>query len=593
MPLSPARGVVAFLLLAPFVPAQGDPDTIERIVVEGKQNSHAWDTLRFLSEDIGPRLTGSTRGRQACEWVRDEFERMGLSNARLEEWGTFPLGFDRGPSHARMLTPVEREFEFTAPSWSPGTDGPLLARVFRLPRTMEELEEIGFEFEGSLLLCPPRGGPDLQLGDSEAARAAQEERKAIDEALEELGVAGRIVSSRSELVLTGAARGWRQLSLDTLPREIEIEVRQSDHDAMAKALDAFEDVTVEVDLQHRFLPGPVSCANTIAEIRGTDLADEVVIVSGHLDTWDGPGSQGAQDNGTGSAATIEAARILMAAGAKPRRTIRFALWTGEEQGLFGSAGHVANLDDDQRARVSACFVDDGGTNYQGGLVCLESQKEMLDRAIAPVQAAFPDLPMENTVVEHLPRFSGSDHASFNAVNIPGFFWNETGSGGREGKNYAFVHHTQHDTLRYAVPEYLVQSATCFAVTAYQLACADTLLPRDTPRAEARAPEPDPTFEPVDGPLTGTWKIVLADAGIEIRVVLEHARDGRLRGSTSAMGSTSWFQEGEWDEGSAEGSFEVMTELGKVPYELRIEDAALKGTLRAMGSTMAFTGTRVP
>jgi carboxypeptidase Q len=587
------RSAVALLLVGSSLPAQGDPDTIERILVEGKEHSQVWETLRVLSEDIGPRLTGSTRAREANEWARDEFARLGLSNAHLEEWGTFPLGFDRGPSHLRLLTPDERELEFTAPSWSPGTDGPLRARVFRLPRSMAELEEIGFEFEGSLVLCPPRERPNVNPAGDEAARAAEEERQAIDEALAELGIAGRIISARGELVLTGAARGWRQLSIDALPTTIEIEIRQSDHDLMAEALDAFEDVTVEVDLQHRFLPGPVSCANTIAEIRGTELPDEIVVVSGHLDSWDGPGSQGAQDNGTGSAVTIEAARILMAAGAKPRRTIRFALWTGEEQGLFGSAGHVANLSEEERARVSVCLVDDGGTNYQGGLVCLETQKEMLDRAIAPVQAAFPELPMENTVVEHLPRFAGSDHASFNAVNIPGFFWNETGSGGREGKNYNFVHHTQHDTMRYAVPEYLVQSATCSAVVAYQLACADSLLPRDTPREDRKAPEPDPTFEVVDGPLTGTWVLILADAGIDITLVVEHARDGRLRGNTTAMGSTSWFQEGEWDEDAGEGTFEVVSEIGKIPYEVSIEDGKLKGTIQAMGSTMAVTGSRKP
>lgn len=228
------------------------------------------------------------------------------------------------------------------------------------------------------------------------------------------------------------------------------------------------------------------------------------------------------------------------------------------------------------------------------MICLATQKEMLDRAMAPVMAAFPELPMENSVAEHLPAFGASDHASFNAVNIPGYLWNETGSGGREGKGYEFVHHTQHDTQRYAVPEYLVQSAVCSAVTAYNLACADELLARDTPREGKKPPEPDPTFELVQGPLSGTWKVALVgddapDFGLTL--VLEHAKDGRIRGSTSAMGSTSWFTGGTWDEAGAKGSFEVMTDFGKIPYGLRMDGKALTGSLEAMGSELEFRGER--
>jgi hypothetical protein len=531
-------------------------------------------------------LTGSTALTRANEWTRDEFARIGLE-ARLEEWGTVPVGFDRGPSRARMVLPEEREFEFTSDSWSAGTPGPVKARVWPLPRTMEELEAIGFEFQGAFVLYPPQArGP----GEPQEAR---ELRAEIEKTLGELGIAGRIRSAGGELVITDARRGWRELSMATLPKDVSIEVRKSDHDVMAKALEAFEEVVVEIDLRHTFVPGPVPVYNTIAELRGSERPDEVVIFSGHLDTWDGPGSKGTQDNGTGCAVMLEAARLLVASGAKPKRTIRFALWTGEEQGLLGSSAYVAKLSEEERAKISGCFVDDGGTNYQGGVVCLATQKELFDRALAPVVAAFPELPIENVEAEHLPAFGASDHAAFNSVNIPGFFWNESGSGGREGKNYEFVHHTQHDTQRYAVPEYLVQSAVCSAVTAYNLACADELLPRDTPREGKKPPEPDPTFELVDGPLSGTWKVaLLGDApDFTLTLVLEHAKDGRLRGQTSAMGSTSWFTGGRWDEAAAKGSFEVMTDFGKVPYTLKKDGGALTGTLKAMGSEMAFRGEK--
>src|SRR5262245_57514098 len=286
---------------------------------------------------------------------------------------------------------------------------------------------MGFELEGCWILCPPRERRGFGRGqESEEQRRTREEQEKVDAALDEIGIAGRVLSSFSDLVLTDAVRGWRELTMDKLPKGIRVDLEKSDHEELTKQLDADEEVELEIDLAHRFVPGPVPVYDTVAEIPGREKPDEVVIFSGHLDSWDGPGSQGAQDNGTGSAVMLEAARILMAAGVHPKRTIRFCLWTGEEQGLFGSQAYVESLTKEEREKISACFVDDGGTNYQGGVMCLPSQKEALDAAIAPVRAAFPDLPMENTLTDHLVTSGagmGSDHFSFNQVGIPGFFWN--------------------------------------------------------------------------------------------------------------------------------------------------------------------------
>jgi hypothetical protein len=123
-------------------------------------------------------------------------------------------------------------------------------------------------------------------------------------------------------------------------------------------------------------------------------------------------------------------------------------------------------------KVSAVLVDDGGTNYHGGYVGIESQKQPMETAFAPVAAAFPDLPMLFRTVESMPTGGGSDHVPFNAVGVPGFFTIETGRA-----DYNFIHHTQHDHIKNAIPEYLVQSSVCHAVVSYNLACLDTLLPR--------------------------------------------------------------------------------------------------------------------
>lgn len=293
-----------------------------------------------------------------------------------------------------------------------------------------------------------------------------------------LNPAGFLSSSRDERVWTTSARGWRELSMDKIGRDTEYAVRQSDYDFINSRL--FDNVPIEVEINASctFTPGPIPVYNTIAEIKGTEFPDEVVVISAHLDSWNGPGSQGTLDNGTGTAVTLEAARILMAAGAKPKRTIRFILWTGEEQGLLGSRSYV-DRNKDELSKISAVFVDDGGTNYEGGLASTHEMADMLAAATAPVNGLFYDEVEKKwmdvnvrRVGDTLPRGGGSDHASFNAVGVPGFFWDEVGR-----SDYQYGWHTQNDKVDLAIPEYLRQSATTAAITAYNLACAPSLLPR--------------------------------------------------------------------------------------------------------------------
>lgn len=580
----------SLLLLSGWASAQGDPEVIARIIAEGKDNSKVWETLEYLSHEIGPRLTGSSSLQRANAWTRDEFRRLGLSGCRLEKWGEIPVRFDRGPSYARMVTPEEREFEFTARAWSAGTEGPLRGPVVALPDTREALE--GMDLEGAWVLMPSissRGPRD----ETEEEKAIREERLAAQDAVTSYPIAGRITGSRNDLVVTGGS--WRDLTMDTLPTDVSIRVRRADYEAMEDLLAAGESLEVEADLQHFFEEGPVPVYNTVAEILGSEKPDEVVILSAHLDTWDGPGSQGTQDNGTGSSVMLEAARILMATGAKPKRTIRFCLWTGEEQGLHGSKGYVESLTEEERARVSACFVDDGGTNYQGGLVCIESMNPMLEEAIAPVKAAFPDYEIANSIQDRMPKGGASDHASFNRAGIPGFFWIEKGKGGREEKNYRFIHHTQNDTTRYAVPEYLIQSAVSSAVVAYNLAEADTLLPREEEEADAE-PTVDPTFEVMAGGLTGTWKGELVGAEApELSFVfdLAVATDGRVRGSVKSELGVATVKEGTWNSEKKTATVTCSSDIGEVSFRIAMVDSGLKGTVTGGQGSFDFVGKRLP
>ena len=316
------------------------------------------------------------------------------------------------------------------------------------------------------------------------------------------GPAGFMSSSRDERVWTTAIkRGMELFGMDIgdVGQDPEVSIRDSDYRYINSELADGQEVLVEFDLEHHITEGPFPMYNTIAEIPGTVWPEQVVIVSAHLDSWNGPGSQGVVDNGTGSAVTIEAARILAAVGAKPKRTIRFILWTGEEQGLLGSQAYVQSLSEEERANISAVFVDDGGTNYEGGIPCPAWMFEYLAPATAPTNGQFfsetdetrllsDDNPNNDDragwmdvnlrTVDALPQGGGSDHASFNAVGIPGFYWDEVGRA-----DYRFGWHTQNDRIDLAIEEYLIQSSTNAALTAYNLACAPSMLPREPKVAE--------------------------------------------------------------------------------------------------------------
>lgn len=445
-------------------------EALLKIIDEGKTRNQTMKHLTYLCEEIGPRLTGSSRLERANNWVADKFREFGMQNVEVRKWGEIPVRFDRGPSSGRMVSPVERKFEFTTRAWSAGTNGPLKGPVIREPKTEEELDGIADKLKGAWILRKPGGNTSP-----------------FEARFESAGINGYIATARAETVTTGGVRGFMQLEIDKISPIVSAIVRRSDYDAINSRLADGEEAVVEFDLQHTFTAGPIPVFNTIGEIPGTELPNEVVIISAHLDSWDGPGSQGTVDNGTGSCVTIEAARILTAAGVKPKRTIRFILWSGEEQGLLGSKAYVQSLTEEERSKISAVFVDDSGTNQQASLTCAATMETMLRQAVEPMNYAFPDVPIRLNVQPRMPARGGaSDHSSFNAVGIPGFFWGKTGTA-----TYGYAWHTQNDRVDQAVPAYLVKNSTVSAIAGFMLAQADTLLPRSPAAVEGEESEARP------------------------------------------------------------------------------------------------------
>jgi carboxypeptidase Q len=439
-------------------PQLGDPSVIDRIITEGRDHSHVMAYLMDLTQNIGPRLTGSPRLDKAEQWGLRNFRKIGLTNVHLEKWGEIPVGFDHGPVQiARMVEPFISDMVFTTPAWTNGTNGIERGEVVLAPQSPEEVTKKPTEFKHKWILLSP--GASSRSGTT-----------ATIAALSEVGALGTITGSRNELVVTGGS--YTSKSYEKHPGLPQVTVRKSDFERLTRNIEYHHHPVVEIGADNRWYKGPRPEYNVIGEIKGSEQPDELVIVSGHLDSWNGPGSQGALDNGVGTCTALEAARILTRAKAKPKRTIRFILWTGEEQGLFGSKAYVKDHEA-ELPKISAVLVDDGGTNYQGGYQGIAMQKEIMEAAFAPTVKAFPQFPQKFVVQAHMAKGGGSDHVPFNGKGVPGFFTIETGR-----SDYTFVHHTQHDRLEMAIPEYLVQSGTNHAVVAYNLACAPTLLPRD-------------------------------------------------------------------------------------------------------------------
>ncbi len=449
----------------------GEERDVDRVLSTGREGSRVMEHLDYLSNRIGPRLTGSDGLQTACEWTRDQFKSFGLENARLEKWGEFPVGFNRGPWSGRMVEPEVKALSFGTNSWTAGTKGIVKGPAVLAPTTPEELEKVKDKLAGAWVLsaAPTRSGPRPGGAAPPAGGTPQpgaEFRKAVDEAYAAAGIAGTVRAARNDLILTAGNYKVDHAKLPTTP---VVNLVKTQYDEIAALIKDGKPVVLEFDIRNFFKKGPIPLYNVIADIPGTEFPDEYVIVGGHIDSWDG--ATGTTDNGTGCATTLEAARLLMASGAKPRRTIRFMLWSGEEQGLMGSRAYTKAHPEEMK-KISAVLVHDGGTNYLSGIGATKAQKKDMEDVFAPIIGLDDKMPFAIREVNGL-RGGGSDHASFLSAGVPGFFWGQAGKA-----NYTQTHHTQHDTFDRAIPDYQKHSAIVAAIGALGIANLDHLLSRE-------------------------------------------------------------------------------------------------------------------
>ena len=465
------RSLVAVLgalsLAAPSF-AQVDAATAAAIKHEGLENSRVMDTLDRLTNGIGGRLTGSDNFTRACEWARDEFKSFGMTEVQLEKWDTWPITWNRGQWMGRITSPEAMELQVATPAWTNGTKGQVRGVLVTMPESAEDLVANAKDYAGKWL-----------FGRMPSERSPQ--YKALTRAGTDAGIAGFLESSAGDAANPNRIRvfGTRPYSAEIPDTPPHVVIRRDQAQHIRELLDADQPVVGEFEIRNRWRTEPIDLHNVIAEIRGTEKPDEYVVVSSHLDSWHQ--ATGTTDNGTGSSSTLEAARILMAIGAKPKRTIRFCLWGGEEQGLLGSLKHTTMRQAEMES-ISAVFNNDTGTNWAHGLTVSTAAEPMMREVIAPVLTMpWPEATEGDGAVFNLRGSSGrggggggSDHASFMRKGVPAFNWSLTG----RSDYFSHTWHSQWDTYDEAIPEYMRHTSTVIALTVLGVANLPDKLPRE-------------------------------------------------------------------------------------------------------------------
>jgi hypothetical protein len=481
------RIVLYLVILAAATPltAQTTVDTngIGRLLDEAMNRSQVMRNLQYLSDVIGPRLSGSPAMRRANEWTASQFKKYGLT-AALEPFN-FGVTWERGAASLRLTAPFQRGITAHSWGWTEGTGGKTISGPVVLTdlSTPESLAIYRDKVKGAWVLPRPAfpiwnpDGPPMTEADSIKLDEQIKQRRQLTADTSAPAVQARrqfqidlpyMLKSAGALgTLQDGAKEHALMTMSGSPNRVaplpNLVISHEDYAMLERLILAGVTPGVEGRVENRIGKSPVQQWNTVAEIRGSTQPGQVVILGAHLDSWDL--GTGVTDNGTGSMVVLEAARVLAQSGRKPKRTIRFILFSGEEQGLIGSRAY-ADAHSKTADSIQAVLVIDNGTGAITGQA-LQGRKDLEGlwrQLLAPVAALDADSVREAVK-------SGTDHLSFVPYGVPAFNFDQ------QRRGYDHTHHSQSDTYDKAVEGDLKQAAAVMAITAWELANLPELLPR--------------------------------------------------------------------------------------------------------------------
>jgi hypothetical protein len=521
--------VIAFAVLmttAVTLPFAADEhiytDLNGRIREEGMQRSQLMRTLHFLTDVYGPRLTGSPSLKSAGEWSVKTMESWGMKNAHLEPWDFGHPGWTNDLAWGAITSPVKDSLVLEVLAWTPGTKGTVHAKAVNIaipdqPAADElttYLATVKDQVRGAIVLVgkpravpvnltPPakrtadddvraRYDPNNPTAGRRGGRGPQTPRAGALPARELVRIVDRFLVDNGALVrVNDAGREHGQIvafnnaSYDLATAVPTVVVRNEDYGRIARILEDGTPVELEFNIVNRTYPEGRTAYNTIGEIPGTDKKDEVVMIGGHLDSWQS--ATGATDNAIGCSIMMEAARILLKLGVQPRRTIRVALWSGEEEGILGSQAYVKDHFGSFEAQkpeysklVAYLNIDTGTGRLRGASVFGPPAAAATLREIF---APFEDLGIYGAGPSTSRVVGGTDSTAFNNAGLPGIGFQQ------DPIEYnTHTHHTNLDTYERVIEDDVKKAAVIVASTIYHLGVRDEMLARFAP-GDMPAPPP--------------------------------------------------------------------------------------------------------
>ena len=506
--------IVSLSCLPLMAQSAADKNLLERIRQEEKDNSQIMKTMHMLTDVYGPRLTGSPNHKHAAEWAIKQMTAWGLANAHLEPWDFSHPGWLNERLTAHLIAPVKDVLSCEVLAWTPSTRGPVRANAYQLilpERPTQDQLHAFFDREktkvrgrivmaGKHTIVPVNLSPPAKRMTDEQAqqRFGANARpfafptpsptptpvpgapkpltnRQIDEQLDTF-----LKANGALIRVNDAGREFRQIrafnnrTFDVTKALPTIVMSNEDYGRITRILADKTDVTLEFDITNRVYPEGKTSFNTVAEIPGTDLAGEVIMLGGHLDSWHA--ATGATDNAIGCAIMMEAARILLKLGVKPRRTIRVALWSGEEEGLLGSQAYVKqhfgafeNPKPGYEKFGGYFNIDSGTGRVRGASVFGPSEGAGIMRKILE---PFKDDGVVGATASRSRNLGGSDNTSFSQAGLPGI-----GMGQDPIEYNSNTWHTNLDTYERILEDDVRKNAVTVAWCIYQLATRDDLLPR--------------------------------------------------------------------------------------------------------------------
>ncbi|HXG94424.1 MAG TPA: M20/M25/M40 family metallo-hydrolase [Blastocatellia bacterium] len=418
---------------------------VGEVFTDGRQMKY----LSMLSDEIGSRLTGSPGSTRAIAAMEDEMKRIGLANVHREPF-TMPVSWERGAAQAWLTSHGNRALTVASYTWTPGTNGAIEGEVVSVGAGRpEDVQRVRDRLRGAIAFAMP-AGETLDAVIYNFYRTPQLARE-----LKEAGASLLLIASDKQHAMLYTAPVDFNSRLAALPT---LSIAREDVGLIQRLMDAGQRLRIRADVRNR-VGGPFETANVVGEIRGRELPDEIVVVGAHLDSNDlGPG---ALDNAAGSAAVMETARAMKALNIQPRRTVRFVLFMGEEEGMIGSTAYVARHRGEMDKTVAALIMDIGAGRPLGwfsmGRTDLDEQIQELMKPLAAFGVG---------AIEHA-AFAATDNAAFMAEGVPNLIMIQDES------VYFTVHHSIADTVDKADPRDYATCVATLAATAFNIADAKT------------------------------------------------------------------------------------------------------------------------